>query len=108
MLKASSKKTKKRIRKDERSNRTGLIGIFLVVTALAIVVGVKGKELQVKDEVYAQKEAALVKQLAEEESREAELEVLSVHVQTKKYVEEVAKEKLGLVNKDEIIFKPAE
>lgn len=103
-----SRRSKRRIRKDERSNRTGLIGIFLIVAALAVVVGVKGKELREKDEMYAQKEAALDMQIAQEESREAELEALSIHVQTKKYIEEVAKEKLGLVNKDEIIFKPAE
>ena len=30
-----------------------------------------------------------------------------VYVQTKQYIEEIAKQKLGLVNPDEILLKPA-
>ena len=30
-----------------------------------------------------------------------------MYVQTKQYVEKVAKEKLGLVNRDEVLLKPA-
>lgn len=46
--------------------------------------------------------------LAKEEARAAELEEYRVYVQTKQYIEKVAKEKLGLVNKDEILFKADE
>ena len=44
--------------------------------------------------------------MAEEEARAAQLEEYRIYVQTKQYVEKVAKEKLGLVNKDEILLKP--
>ena len=37
-----------------------------------------------------------------------EIEELKKYVQTKKYVEEVAKERLGLVYEDEILFKAEE
>ena len=50
----------------------------------------------------------LEKTLAKEEARAAELEEYRVYVQTKQYIEKVAKEKLGLVNKDEILFKADE
>ena len=43
-----------------------------------------------------------------EEARAAQLEEYRVYVQTKQYVEKVAKEKLGLVKKDEILFKAEE
>ena len=36
------------------------------------------------------------------------LEEREIYVQSKQYIEEVAKEKLGLVKKDEILFKPDE
>ena len=36
-----------------------------------------------------------------------ELEEYRVYVQTKQYIEEIAKQKLGLVNPDEILLKPA-
>ena len=40
-----------------------------------------------------------------EEARSAEIEEYGKYTQTKKFVEEVAKEKLGLVYEGEIIFK---
>ena len=40
-------------------------------------------------------------------SREEQLEEERVYVQTKQYIEKVAKEKLGLVNPDEILLKPS-
>ena len=43
-----------------------------------------------------------------EEERARELEEYKIYVKTKQYAEEVAKEKLGLVNPDEILLKPAQ
>ena len=43
-----------------------------------------------------------------EQSRAKELEEYRVYVQTKQYVEEVAKQKLGLVKPDEILLKPSQ
>lgn len=40
-------------------------------------------------------------------NRARELEEYRVYVQTKQYIEEIAKQKLGLVNPDEILLKPA-
>ena len=42
-----------------------------------------------------------------EKKRAEDLEEKRVYVQTKQYIEKVAKEKLGLVNPDEIILKAA-
>ncbi len=57
---------------------------------------------------YEAREQSLRKTLASEENRAAELEEYRIYVQTKQYIEKVAKEKLGLVNKDEILLKPGE
>ena len=46
--------------------------------------------------------------IEQEEEREKEIEELRKYVQTKKYAEEVAKERLGLVYEDEILFKATE
>ena len=43
--------------------------------------------------------------IAAEERRAEEISDLEAYTRTKKYVEDVAKEKLGLVYEDEIIFK---
>lgn len=44
-------------------------------------------------------------QITEEEERTKELEEYEKYTKTVKYVEEVAKEKLGLVYEDEIVFE---
>ena len=43
-----------------------------------------------------------------EEARSEEIEELKEYVQSDEYAEQVAKDKLGLVYEDEIIFKPEE
>ena len=48
----------------------------------------------------------MARQVQDEENRTRELEEYKIYVQTKQYAEEVAKEKLGLVNPDEILLKP--
>ena len=68
-----------------------LIGITFVVFSLAVIVTVKGASLKDKELEYQIRE---------------ELEEYRIYVQTKQYIEEVAKQKLGLVNPDEILLKP--
>ena len=65
-------------------------------------------QLQQKNQAYQQQEEELLAQISEEEERTQEIEELKKYVQTKKYVEEVAKERLGLVYEDEILFKATE
>ena len=85
-----------------------LIGITMVVLSLAVVMNFGAASLREKDLEYQAKEQNLEKVLAEEEARAAQLEEYRIYVQTKQYVEKVAKEKLGLVKEDEILLKPRE
>jgi len=87
-------------------NRMALIGITMVVLSLAIVVRIGASSLKEKDLEYQAKEQNLEKTLADEEERALELEEYRIYVQTKQYVEKIAKEKLGLVKEDEILLKP--
>ncbi len=48
--------------------------------------------------------AILQAQIDAEKERAEEIELLRKRSQTKEYYEEIAKEKLGLVNPDEIVF----
>lgn len=79
--------------------------IIVTVLSLLIMVSFAKLRLQQKNEAYQKQEEELLAQIEEEEQRTKEIEELSKYVQTKKYVEEVAKERLGLVYKDEILFK---
>ena len=96
----------KRKSKYSWGNRMALIGITMVVLSLAVVTNVGASSLREKDLEYHQKETELMKTLAEEEARADQLEEYRIYVQTKQYVEQVAKEKLGLVKEDEILLKP--
>lgn len=102
----SERNRTRRGRKDRWSNRLAIIGITLVVFSLGVVVNLKGASMKKKDLEYQAKEQSLMRQVELEEKRAEELEEYRVYVQTKQYIEEVAKQKLGLVKPDEILLKP--
>lgn len=92
-------------RAGQRRARLIVWGIMLIVLAVFSVTTIAGIHLKQKNQMYQAKEEALQEEIAKEEARAAEIEEFEAYTQTKKYVEEVAKDKLGLVYEDEIIFK---
>ena len=64
-----------------------------------------GIRLKQKNFAYQEREEALQEAIEDERKRAEDIEELEAYTKTKKYVEDVAKEKLGLVYEDEIIFK---
>ncbi len=89
----------------KRQNRLGMFLVSAVVIMLLVVVSVNSFLLRQKQDVYAAREAELDELIAAEEERASELEEFKKYTQTQAYVEEVAKEKLGLVREGEIVFK---
>ena len=92
----------------KRQNRLGMFLVMLVVLMLLVVVSINSIGLRKRRESYRERENALQEQIDAEEDRAEQIEEYRKYTQTKKYVEEVAKEKLGLVNEGEIIYKPEE
>lgn len=84
-----------------------LMGITLVVLSLAVVVHIKGSSLKSINREYEIRLENLNAVKEDEEQRATDLEEERKHVQTKEYIKEVAKEKLGLVDPDEILLKPS-
>lgn len=94
--------------KDNRlDNRLTFIGVIIVVCCMALAMGVKGHDLKKKEQAYILREENLEKQVAAEENRAEELETHRIDVTTLGYIEKIAKEKLGLVKKDEVLLKPS-
>ena len=89
----------------KRQNKTGMLLVTMVVLMMLIVVTIKSVELRGKKEAYEQKEIALQEEIDAEKLRTEEIAEYGKYTQTKKYVEELAKDKLGLVYEGEIIFK---
>ena len=99
-------RTSKKKRTEKVDNRIAMVTITVVVLSMAFAVGVKVSSLRGKQEMYQERERVLIEQVAAEEERAAELEQERLYVQTNGYIEKTAKEKLGLVNPDEILLKP--
>lgn len=87
---------------------TGIGIIVLVVLILFGIIAVKKIDLEKKSVQAKQKIELLNAQITEEEERAEEIKNLEAYVQTKRYIEDVAREKLGLVYEDEIILQQEE
>lgn len=86
-------------------NRFSMFLVTLVVLMIMIVVAVDSVQLHKKIDEYTAQETELIAQKESEEARAEEIEEYRKYTQTKAYVEEVAKDKLGLVYEGEILFK---
>ena len=95
-------------KKKKKKNRLAMFAIALVLAALLSVLGYQTVQLQKKSDEYTQQLENLERQLTEQESRAADLEERRIYTQTKQFIEQEAKDKLGLVNPNEIILKPEE
>lgn len=85
-----------------------MLGITFVVSLLFIGMTAKGMDLQEQLDGYQTKMEKLDEQLEEEQARTQEIDDLKDYMKTDEYAEEVAREKLGLVKGNEIIFKTEE
>ncbi|MBR1691356.1 MAG: septum formation initiator family protein [Lachnospiraceae bacterium] len=92
-------------RTKRRQNKLGMTLVSVVVLMLLIVVSISSVDLKKKQAVYLEKQAFLEEQIAQEQQRAEEIDELKKYTQTKAYIEEVAKDKLGLVHSDEIVFQ---
>ena len=102
------KSRKKRIKRANLQNRIAMLSITFVVGLLFIGMMSKGMEPQKELDGYQQKLEQLDEQLEEESQRTQEIDDLKDYMKTDEYAEEVAREKLGLVKGNEIIFKTEE
>ncbi|MDY6341301.1 MAG: septum formation initiator family protein [Lachnospiraceae bacterium] len=94
--------TKKRRKKKKRS---GLWALAAIAAVIVMVIVAGSYKLQKQLSADTKKEADLQAQYNEELQRSQDIEEYAKYTKTRKYIEEVAKEKLGLVYEDETIFK---
>ena len=99
------KQRNRRRRQCRRSqdHKRSVLAISAVVLLLTVMVSANSMTL--KNREYQAQETELKEQIQAEKDRSKEIKELDKYVGTDKYVEDVAKEKLGLVHNNEIIFK---
>lgn len=92
----------------KRSNRkkTGIGIIAFVVLMLFATVTYQRTGLEKESNKKELTIEQLQAQITEEEDRATDIDNMKAYVQTKQYIEDMAREKLGLVYKDEILFQP--
>ena len=86
-------------------NKFGMFLVFLVVIMIGVVVAVRSVDMKATLAENRQREAELQDQIAAEQERAEEIEEMEKYSETLGYTEDVAKEKLGLINEGEIIFR---
>ena len=99
------KKRKQTRRRRDAAQRRGKLGISTVIVVLIAVFLLRGHTMDQRNAAYVEELAQLQNKIDAEEARTQDLEA---YMQTDEYAEQVAKDKLGLVYEDEIIFKPEE
>ena len=104
---ASAKRARKKRQGLGRHKRSVLM-ICMVLLFLTGMIAVDSLTLQAKNNEYKAQEAELREQISEEEKRSEEVEEFKEYVNTDEYTKEIAEEKLGLVDPNEIVFKPAQ
>ncbi len=95
----------KRQRKPVQTHKRSVLAISAVIIMLIAVVSANSMTLRAKEKSYQAQEQELKEQIKQEEERASEIDDLEGYVGTDEYIEEIAREKLGLVYQNEIIFK---
>lgn len=95
----------KKRKKPSSSNRRGMVAIALIVMVLLVGLLVQSQKLSRQNRQYEARKSELQEQINDEELRAGEIENLNEYVGSTEYIEKVAREKLGLVYEDEILFQ---
>lgn len=103
MKKTGKKQTRMRIR-----NRLGMFSITFVTMLLLGIFLMQTHSLQGRLDEYDTRTAELEEQIQEEQDRTQEIEDLKEYMQTDEYAEEVARNRLGLIKENEIVFEEVE
>ena len=86
-------------------NRFSMALVTIVIIMVMIVVAFGRAQLKDKQAVEDAETLRLEQEIAKEEQRSLEIDEKEKYSKTNKYVEEVAREKYGMVKENEIVFK---
>ena len=92
-------------RSGPRGTGAAMKAIIFVVCVLVVVLLVMGTKLNSKIASNEQRVQELEQAIEDEEARVGEIEDLEQSMQSDEYLKQVAKDKLGMVEDDEILFK---
>lgn len=85
--------------------KRALLLMTLVVSAVGVTLLVRGSSLSQEIRQNSLREETLEQQLKDETDRTQEIQDLENYMQTDEYIEKIAREKLGLLKENEILFR---
>lgn len=88
--------------------KTGIGYITFMVLCICLVLFLAKVNLNKEKEELVREDIELQALISEEEERAKDVKNLEAYVQTKKHIEDVARNQLGLVYEDEILFESDE
>ena len=88
-----------------KRNRISMIAIGVIVLILLAFLMYQRNNVQAQLDRYHAEELALKEKIEAENVRTQEIDQLKEYMKTDEYAEEVAREKLGLVKDNEIVFQ---
>lgn len=95
----------RRDRAGKTSNLVVSAVICVLVLVICVVVHVRSNEIKAQNDLKTQEIQRIEQELEQESLRAEELEEYAKFVNTKQFVEKMAREKLGLIYPGELIFK---
>lgn len=99
------KSSRKRVRRMRGREKRALLVMGLIVGSVGITLTVRGNALNQQIQQNSLKESALEQQLEDETKRTEEIQELEQYMQSDEYIEKIAREKLGLLKENEILFR---
>lgn len=108
MMKRRGKKRRAGYKRVSAENRLAMLAILLVVCLLFSVLLLEGLRLHDRIDAGMQREAELREEIRAEELRTESIEALNDYMLTDESVRQIAKDRLGLVESDELVLKSAD
>ncbi|MCR4610208.1 MAG: septum formation initiator family protein [Eubacterium sp.] len=96
------------MRKGKKQSKLGILLIIAALLLVSVVTTVRAYNLHAKADELTVTERQLQTELTNVKQKKTDLEQQQKYMKTKKYIEDEAKDKLGLVYPDEIVIKPRE
>jgi len=93
-------------RKDKNSIKVISAVAIVFIIAICVFFRIQTQNINAQNHDESQKIDQLQQELQSEQAISDELDEYEKYVNTKQFIEEIARQRLGLVYPDEIIFKP--
>ncbi|MFV0362594.1 MAG: FtsB family cell division protein [Suipraeoptans sp.] len=98
-------KRKKQKARNSKINRGSMFAVSGILLVLTIVMATSSLMLKPKVEQQSEMIAELQEQIDNEKQRTSDIDSLEEYIASDAYIEDTAREKLGLVHDNEIVFK---